>query len=116
MNELNVITLIGRIVNEAELKTSAKGKSHLSITLANHSVSKEDKEETNFFKVRLWGKLAENTREYLKKGKLIAVCGRLKQYAFDSPAGDRIMIVEIVASQLQFLGGGNGKGKKKAEV
>jgi len=114
MSELNVVSIIGRIANEPELKYSNNGHPHLTITLANHqnfTKDNESMEETNYFKVRLWGKTAENLQEYLKKGKLIAVNGRLHQYGFESPTGDKISVVEIVANQIQLLSS-NGKRKK----
>jgi len=114
MSELNVVTIIGRIANEPELKHSTNGVPYISLTLANHqSFLKEEEqtEETNFFKVRIWGKTAENLQQYLKKGKQIAVNGRLRQYSFDTPTGDKISMVEIVSNNLQLLSN-NGKKEK----
>ncbi len=113
MSELNVVSIIGRIANEPELKYSTNGHPHITITLANHQNFNKDNEnieDTNYFKVRLWGKPAENLQKYLKKGRQIAVQGRLHQYGFESPTGDKITVVEIVANQIQLLGS-NGKNK-----
>ncbi len=113
-NDLNVVTIAGRIANEPEVKYTANGHPTISLSLANHQWIKkenEEKEETNYFKIRLWGKVAENLAEYLKKGKMIAVNGKLHQYSFESPNGDKISVVEIVASQIFFLTS-NGKAIK----
>ncbi len=118
MNELNSVNLIGRIVNDPELKYSSNNHPTILLSLANHqSFTRDDNpvEETNFFRVRLWGKTAESLQEYLKKGKQIAVNGKLNQYSFDSPSGDKISVVEVVATNVQLLGS-KGNGKKQSSV
>lgn len=119
MSELNVVTIIGRIATEPEMKHSTKnGIAHISFTIVNHQdfLKEDEKEnESNFFKVRVWGKLAESLQPYLKKGKQIAINGRLRQYSFDVPSGDRISTVEIVVNSLQLLSS-NKKNQKKDNI
>jgi len=90
-NDLNKVMLIGRLTRDPEFK-SIKGSSVANFSLANnrsYTANNEKKEETHFFDCEVWGKLAEIIRDYGKKGKQIAVEGRLTQSSWDTPDGKK---------------------------
>ena len=111
MSDLNNVSLIGRITCDPEMKVNSNGHSWLALNIANNYYYKnngEHVEETNFLKVKIWGKYAESVRKYLVNGKQIGIIGRLHQYKFETPEKTNINIVEIIASQVQFLSDSRG--------
>ncbi|MDD5066165.1 MAG: single-stranded DNA-binding protein [bacterium] len=115
MSDLNSVLIVGRVVNEPDLKTNQNGTSSLLFTLVNNRnylKNEEKMEESNFFRIRCYGRQSENLKKYLVKGKQIGLHGRLHQFKFKTPEGNNKNITEIVASQVQFL---SGPGKKKKD-
>ncbi len=62
-------------------------------------------EEVTFVPIVVWGSQAENCANYLRKGRSIAVEGRLRIDSFQNADGEKVRITEVVASNVQFLGG-----------
>jgi single-strand DNA-binding protein len=62
-------------------------------------------EEVTFVPIVVWGTQAENCANYLRKGRSIAVEGRLRIDSFANAEGEKVRITEVVASNVQFLGG-----------
>ena len=109
-NDLNSITLIGRMVRDADCKQV--GNSNIAnFSIANgrsYMSNGEKKEETNFFECQVWGKLADVIGQYGGKGKQIAIEGRLKQETWDGQDGKKMSKVKIVVENFQLLGGKSG--------
>ncbi len=106
-NDLNVVTLIGRLTRDPELKTTPNGKVLAKFTLASnrtYKVGEETKEEVGFFDCVSWGKQAEVMARYLTKGKRIAVQGSLRfsKWEVEGKKGSK---VEINVENFQFLDG-----------
>ena len=95
---LNQIVLVGRIVKEIELKESENGKKYTVINLAVPQSFKnvDGVYDTNFIECILWDGIAENTKEYCKKGDLVGIKGRLQRIDTSRP-------VEIIAERVTFL-------------
>lgn len=109
-NDLNKVMLIGRLTRDPDFK-SVKGTSVANFSLANnrsYSVNNERKEETHYFDCEVWGKLAEILRDYGKKGKQIAVEGRLAQSTWDTPDGKKASKIRVRVDTFQLLGGNSG--------
>jgi len=114
MTDLNEVILIGRLTkdfgaDERSFSYVGNGTAKAVITLAvNRSVKKSDKweDETSFFDVTIWGKLAENLKPSLVKGKQICVRGYLKQDRWEKD-GKKESRTNITADSVQLLGGGN---------
>ena len=106
-NDLNRVTLIGRMVRDADCKQV--GNSNIAnFSIANgrsYMSNGEKKEETNFFECQVWGKLADVIGQYGGKGKQIAIEGRLKQETWDGQDGKKMSKVKIVVENFQLLGG-----------
>lgn len=103
---LNRVILIGRLTRDPELKrTATSGVALTSFTLAvdRNFQSSRGERETDFIRIICWDKLAERCKEYLSKGRLVAVEGRLQVRNWETPQGERRSIVEVRADDVRFL-------------
>ena len=101
---LNRIVLIGRLVRDVDLRFTPNGVAVATFTLAVDRPKYKDKEkETDFINIQAWGKSAENCANYLAKGKLAAVDGRLQIRSYDDKDGQRRWMTEVVAESVRFL-------------
>jgi single-strand DNA-binding protein len=108
MTDLNRVVLIGRLTRDAELKYTAGGQAVCKFSIAVNRRKKSGDQwldEANFFDVVLWGKSGESLNQYLLKGKMVGVDGELRQDRWEQDGQNRSK-VEIVAANLQLLGGG----------
>ena len=112
MNDLNHVVLIGRLTqdlgaDERSFGYVGNGQARASFSIAvNHTKKNGDEwvDEVDFFQITVWGKLAENLKPYLTKGKQICVEGHLKQDRWEKD-GQKQSRVSIVADNIQLLGG-----------
>jgi len=106
MNMLNMVVLIGRLAQDPELRyTSGEGTAVVTFNLAVErpfSNQKEEK-EVDFIRIVAWEKLAENVANYLKKGSMAAVEGRLQLRSYEDKEGIKRTIAEVVARSVQFF-------------
>ncbi|MBI3161438.1 MAG: single-stranded DNA-binding protein [Anaerolineales bacterium] len=106
MPALNRVQLIGNLGRDPETKFTPTGKKvcHFSIAVSSRWKDKsgEMKESTEWANIEAWGRLGEVCQEYLKKGSLIFLEGRLKTDKYDSN-GETKYFTKIVAQTLQFL-------------
>lgn len=102
---INSVTLVGRLTKDPELKYTQNGVAVTRFTLAvNRTFSNQNGErEADFPNVVAYRKAAENSANYLKKGSLAGVVGRINTYSFDGQDGNRVFITEVVADTVQFL-------------
>lgn len=102
---LNRIVLIGRLTKDPELRYTPNGKAVASFTLAVDRPFKnqQGEREADFINIVAWGTQAENCANYLSKGKLAAVDGRLQIRSFEGQDGQRRWITEVVADTVRFL-------------
>ena len=103
---LNVVTIIGRMVKDPELKTTKSGKSVCSFRIANDSGYKDasGQSQTNWLDVTAWGKTEKFVCKYFPKGALIAFDGRLQTRQYQDKNGQNRTAVEIVAQNVSFCG------------
>ncbi len=100
--DLNCTFIVGRIANDPEFKITPNGKELLKFRIANNPQFSDD---ANFFDVSVWGKTAAAIKDYMAKGKQVAVQGRLQQQRWTNAEGQQRSKVEIVAENVQLLGG-----------
>jgi len=98
---MNKVTLIGRLTRDVELKYTQSGKSIARFTLAINRGYK--KELVDFIPVISWDKLGEHCANFISKGKLVAVAGRLQIRSFLRDDGTKGYISEVVAEEVKFL-------------
>ncbi len=122
MASLNRVFLIGNLTRDPELRYIPSGSAVVSFSLAVNRVyrlqSGEKKEEVSFVRVVVWGKMAENCNEYLKKGSPAFVEGRLQSRSWDGPDGQKRSTMEVIATSVQFLrlGGASGSTANRERV
>jgi single-strand DNA-binding protein len=104
---LNKVMIIGNLGSEPEMRFTPGGVPVTSFRVATNRVSKtpdgERKEETEWFSVVAWQKLAETCNQYLTKGQKIYCEGRLHTSTWDGQDGQKHYRTEIIASQVIFL-------------
>ena len=109
MASLNKVLLMGNVTRDPELKYIPNGSAVTSFTVAMNRSYKlqtgEKKEETAFVRVVVWGRQAETCNDYLKKGRAVFVEGRLQSRSWETPDGQKRSTLEVIANNVQFLGG-----------
>ncbi|MCH4200635.1 MAG: single-stranded DNA-binding protein [Clostridium tyrobutyricum] len=111
---MNKVVLIGRLTKDPELRfTPGKGTAVATFNLAvNRRFSKDGQREADFIPIVIWGKQAESTANYMSKGKLIGISGRIQTRSYEAKDGTRRYVTEVVADEIQFLEWGD---KSKGE-
>jgi len=102
---LNNVTLVGRLTKDVDLRYTANGKAVGNFTLAVNRAFKDANGETqaDFIPVVVWGKPAENTANYMKKGSMVGVVGRIQTRHYDNNDGQRVYVTEVVTNEVSFL-------------
>ena len=102
---LNVVALVGRLVADPELKYTPSGVAVCSFSIAVNRWSKSEsgEREADFFDVVAWRQRAEFAANYLTKGRLIGVTGRLQQRSWVQQDGQKRSKIQVVADDLQGL-------------
>lgn len=114
---MNRVTLIGRLGRDPELRQTTSGKAMCSLNLATSWKPKDGEEQTEWHRVVVWGRSAENSDKYLRKGSQVAIEGRLQTREWEKD-GQRRWTTEVVAERVEFLGskgvrqGGGGSGAR----
>lgn len=107
---MNRTVLIGRLTKDPELKFLPNGGTAVcTFTIAvDRRKSKDGQREADFIPIVVWGKPAENTANYMSKGRLIGISGRIQTRTYDAKDGSKRYVTEVVADEVQFLDKGNG--------
>lgn len=107
MVSVNKITVIGNLGNEPEMRFTPSGRPVTSFRVATNwrytTPEGERKEETEWFTIVAWGRLAEQCNQFLTKGRLVYVEGRLRMHTWEGQDGQRRARNEIVADRVKFL-------------
>lgn len=111
MPSLNKVMLMGNLTKDAELRYLPGGQAvlefRIAVTRKYRTQQGEDKEETCFIDVNLWGKRGEAVSQYLTKGKPLFVEGRLQLDEWDDKeSGQKRSKMRVVAENIEFVGGG----------
>ena len=112
MADINSVVLVGRLTRNIEIKYTNTGMAVGKLGLAVNRRRKQNDqwiEEASFFDITVWGKTAEALQPYLTKGKQIGVHGELRQSRWEQDGQARSR-VEVVAYNIQLLGGRSGGG------
>lgn len=121
MNDLNNVALIGRLTRDPELRYIPNSGTPVStFTLAvDKGLSREKKQEmesknqptADFIRIVVWGKQAENCANFLNKGKLVGIQGRIQTGSYDDKDGKRVFTTDVVANNVEFLEWGDNTNK-----
>ena len=116
---VNKVILIGNLGKDPEVKFTPSGTPVAKLTLATNERYKDKdgqwQDRTEWHNVVLWQRLAEIAGEYLKKGRPVYVEGRLKTRKWTDKDGAEKYTTEIIATEMQLLGGREGMGGGDAE-
>jgi len=110
---MNQVSLIGRLTRDPELKyIPHSGTAVATFTLAvDKGLSKDKRQEmesknqptADFIRIVVWNKQAENCANFLVKGRLVGISGRIQSGSFDDKDGKRVFTTDVVAQQVSFL-------------
>lgn len=107
MAGLNKVMIIGNVGADPEMRYTANGRAVTSFRVASSrsytTPEGERREETEWFAVVTWQKLAEQCSQYLQKGRRVYVEGRLRTRSWDAPDGQRRYRTEVIADRVLFL-------------
>ncbi|EAF4751666.1 single-stranded DNA-binding protein [Listeria monocytogenes] len=102
---MNRVVLVGRLTKDPELRYTPAGVAVATFTLAVNRPFKngQGEQEADFIQCVVWRKPAENVANFLKKGSLTGVDGRVQTRNYEGDDGKRVYVTEIVAESVQFL-------------
>lgn len=102
---MNRVVLVGRLTKDVDLRYTPNGVAVANFTLAVNRNFKNDngEQQADFIQVQIWRKPAENVANYLSKGSLAGVDGRIQTRNYEGSDGKRVYITEVVADSVQFL-------------
>jgi single-strand DNA-binding protein len=111
---INRVVLVGRLTKDPELRYTPSGVAVTRFTLAvNRTFSNtQGEKEADFINCIVWRKPAENTANFLKKGSLAGVEGRIQTGSYEGQDGKRVYTTEVVADSVQFLEPRNSSGDR----
>jgi single-strand DNA-binding protein len=118
---INRVVLVGRLTKDPELRYTPAGAAVATFTLAVNRTytNQQGDREADFINCVIWRKPAENVANFLKKGSLAGVEGRIQTRNYEGQDGKRVYVTEVQADSVQFLeprssGGGGGGGYSDA--
>lgn len=102
---INSVTLVGRLTKDPELRTTPSGIEVGNFTLAiNRNFTNQNGErEADFINCIVFKKQAVNVNQYLSKGKLAGVVGRIQSRSYENKEGQKVFVTEVVCDNVQFL-------------
>ncbi|WP_204236081.1 single-stranded DNA-binding protein [Mammaliicoccus sciuri] len=102
---INSVTLVGRLTKDPELRTTPSGVEVGNFTLAvNRTFTNQNGErDADFINCIVFRKQAVNVNQYLSKGKLAGIVGRLQTRSYDNKDGQKVFVTEVVCDNVQFL-------------
>jgi single-strand DNA-binding protein len=114
MAGVNKVILVGNLGRDPEIRYTKDGQAVANFTLATteNFSSREGKREerTEWHRIVVWGKTAENCAQYLSKGRTVYIEGRIQTREWEDKEGQKRKTTEVVAQTVQFLGGPRGSG------
>lgn len=108
---MNSCFLIGRLTRDPELRFTGSGKAVATFSIAVNRQFNRD--ETDFFRIVVWGKPGESCANYLKKGSQVGVQGRIQNNNYETNSGEKRTSTEIVADRVEFLSRASGDGSNR---
>ncbi|MCL2092978.1 MAG: single-stranded DNA-binding protein [Treponema sp.] len=108
MNDLNNVTLTGRLTRDALMKYSTDGLAMCKFSIAVNRRKRQEgsdvyTDDAHFFDIVIWGRMGESLHKFLIKGKPVGIAGELRQYRYQKDDGSRQSRVEIHAHHVKLL-------------
>lgn len=112
MADFNKVLLLGRLTRDPELRFTQQGTAVCDLSVAVNRVSRApdgtQRQEACFVDVTVWGRQAETSAQYLKKGRQLFLEGHLTLERWETADGKRRSKLKVTAERIQFLGGPRG--------
>ena len=112
MASVNKVILVGNLGRDPELRYIPSGQAVANFTLATNERWRDkegnNQERTEWHRIVVWGKSAENCAQYLQKGRSVYIEGKLQTQEWEDKEGNKRKTTEVVAQTVQFLGGRGG--------
>ncbi len=122
-SNINRVVLVGNLTRDPELRHTPSGTAVCKLRIAVNTRQKDGAtgewgDKPNYFDVTVWGSQGENCAQYLAKGRPVGIDGRLDWREWDAQDGTKRQAVEIIADNVQFLGGRDGRrrGRRRQPV
>ena len=115
---INNVTLVGRLTKDVELKYTPSNVANVSFTLAVNRTFKNanGEREADFINCVIWRQSAENFANFVKKGALVGITGRIQTRNYENAQGQRVYVTEVVAENFQMLESRNQQqGQQQAQ-
>jgi len=116
---INKVILVGNLGNDPEVRYAQSGAAITTISVATSEQwtdkQGEKQERTEWHRVKFFGRLAEIAGEYLKKGRQVYIEGKLQTQKYTDKQGVEKYSTDIIAEQMQMLGGNPGEGDQRRE-
>ena len=114
---LNQVVLVGRLTSDMEVMTSEDGKKYCNMSLAIPRSFKnaEGVYDTDFVNIKTFDTVAQNTAEYVNKGDIIGVKGRIQTGSYEKD-GEKKFSMDIIAEKVTFLSSRSNENKNKDDV
>ena len=100
---INQVVLVGRTTKNIELRQTKSGTNYVQFTLAVNRTYKGSEQQADFINCVAWSKTAETMAQYVSKGALIGIEGRLQVRTYENEAGIRQYISEVLVNRFTFL-------------
>ena len=101
---INRVVLVGRLTKDPILRKTGSGASVVSFTVAcDRRIKTEGQPTADFINCVAWNKVADLMAQYLHKGSLVGVEGRIQTRSYDNSQGQKVYVVEVICDSVQFL-------------
>jgi single-strand DNA-binding protein len=102
---MNHVILIGRLTKDPEIRYTPNGNPVSNFTLAvdRPFTDQAGERQADFIPIVVWGKSAEASANYLRKGRMVAIEGRIQVRTYETKEGDRRWVTEVIAGHVKFL-------------
>lgn len=111
---MNKVIFIGRLTKDPVARDGENTKI-VNFSLAIDRFSNSEKKQTDFPRITVFGKQAENAEKYLKKGQLVCVEGSVRTGQFENKDGERVYTTDFIADKVEYLSWANDKEDKEEE-
>lgn len=120
MSSLNKAIIMGNLGRDPEVRFTTSGQAVCNFSVATSrrwtDGQGQKQEKTEWHNIVVWGKTAENCGKYLAKGRTVLIEGEIQTRSWDDKDGNKKYTTEIVARDVQFIGGGGGQAKSEEPV
>lgn len=114
---MNRVVIVGRLTKDPELRYTPNGQAVATFTLAvNRTFTNQQGErEADYINCVIWRKAAENVANFLKRGSLAGVDGKIQTRSYDGQDGKKVYVTEVLAESVQFLDSKKGNDSQPTE-